>query len=854
MRPDLRRLRDLRSRVRRILRPWRGHVDGLHDGMITGWVALDDPAAAPPQVGLYGGGRLLAQTTANLWREDLVRAGIGSGRHGFAIPLDPVLRAAARREGRLSLRILAPQRGHLGHWTFTGEPPDPAPQASSLAQVLRGALERLATVPEQDDIPAPPPSLIPHRAFFARRNPMNGGPLPPLVTPWLDYLRRRHRQEEAFPLDDPGTPIRLLHWYLATCGPLRPGWRQPLSAAQIAWANATDPGAPLPRAAMLFLPPALRASCDSEAGRDAAAFWWAAHQAPALRAEDCLVPEAVVTRLARRPPDAPADWPLSIFLHHLQTATPALARLDPACEGDRRQITLAAMVMAADTPGILRFLPRDSITRALDAGDEDDRGSPLARFTAALAPDAPPLTYARYARALRLQGFDLEEHRFPGVTAEGDRLEPARLPLPEGLPVAVQVIGPFRKASGLGEAARATASALAAAGLAPRCVDFDMDNPAPEGFDPHVALAPLARAQVNILHLNAETLPLALASLPDVFTGARNIAYMFWELDSPAACHHLAFTLLDEIWVASDYGCSACAPSNGPPVFVMGLPAPDMPPGRCGDARTALDGRIGAAPGDFIVLSVFDSFSFVQRKNPLGAIAAFRTAFPDDPQVRLVLKTHNRRRVGDPAQVAIWEEVDRLIARDGRITLIDETLLRGEAMRLLQGADACLSLHRSEGWGFGMIEAMALGVPVVASGYSGNLAFCADDTAWLVPVREVEVASGDYIFVRPGQRWGEPDLAAAARILRRVRADPHEARRRAVRALGRLQAEFTPAAIGTRMAARLAPYLAPPSGEKEHVGGDLIGGDLMEDHTHALIGEDRILSRRDEMRSHVAGI
>lgn len=862
MRPELRLLPllpRLRNRIRRILRPWRGHVDGLHDGMVSGWVALDDPEAAPPRVGLYGAGRLLAQTTADLWREDLARAGIGNGHHGFALRFDAVAHAAARSDGgRLSVRLLSPRRAHLGYWHCAADLPAPvAPQAPSLAPVLQDSLARLAAVPEEDEIPSPPSPLVPHRAFFARQNPIDGSLLPPLVTPWLDYLRRRHRQEAEFPLDNPETPARLLRWYLAHCGPRRPGWRQPLSAGQIAWANESDPGAPLPRAAMLFLPADLRARCDSEAGHDSAAFWWARHKAPALRAEDCLVPRSVIARLGRLAPDSPADWPLSVFLKHLHLTTPALAGLDPAHRDDRRQITLAAMIMALESPGILRFLPRDSIARALAQQpafkDDGDAGSPLARFSAALMPDAPPLTSARYARALRLQGFDLAQRRFLAFTPEGHRLEPARLPLPAGPPVAVQVIGPFRKASGLGEAARATARSLAAAGLTPHCVDFDMDNPAPEGFDPEVELAPLARAQINLLHLNAESLPLALASLPDVFSDAHNIAYMFWELDSPATCHHLAFTLLDEIWVASEHGLLACGAPDGPPASVMGLPAPDLQPGGREDARAALATRIGAAPGDFILLAVFDSFSFVQRKNPLGTIAAFHAAFPEDPHARLVLKTHNRRRVGDPAQVAVWDQVDDLIARDKRIVLLDETLLRDEVMNLLRGADVFLSLHRAEGWGFGMIEAMALGVPVLASGRSGNLAFCSDETAWLVPTSSVEVDPRDYIFVAQGQTWGEPDIAAAANLMRKLRADPDEAARRASCALRRLEEDFTHAAVGARMKARIAPHLVPRSGKEEHIGTDPVDRSVVEDDRHPLIGKNDVLPQRGKVRQHILG-
>ena len=104
----------------------------------------------------------------------------------------------------------------------------------------------------------------------------------------------------------------------------------------------------------------------------------------------------------------------------------------------------------------------------------------------------------------------------------------------------------------------------------------------------------------------------------------------------------------------------------------------------------------------------FDSFSFVQRKNPLGVLQAFMAAFAADTQVRLVIKTQNRARVHDPVQSRIWDAVDKAVAADARIVVIDETLPYADLLSLKAGSDCSLSLHKSEGWGFGMIEAWRL--------------------------------------------------------------------------------------------------------------------------------------------------
>ena len=127
----------------------------------------------------------------------------------------------------------------------------------------------------------------------------------------------------------------------------------------------------------------------------------------------------------------------------------------------------------------------------------------------------------------------------------------------------MQLIGPLAKTSGLGQATRLSAEVLRATGLDVRGVDFDLDNPAPEGFSSDTMIEPYGPARINILHLNAESTPLAYAYQPDVFSGAYNIGYFFWELDRPALCHYLGMELLDEIWVSTEYGVSIYRPDAG---------------------------------------------------------------------------------------------------------------------------------------------------------------------------------------------------------------------------------------------------------------------------------------------------
>ena len=138
-------------------------------------------------------------------------------------------------------------------------------------------------------------------------------------------------------------------------------------------------------------------------------------------------------------------------------------------------------------------------------------------------------------------------------------------------------------------------------------------------------------------------------------------------------------------------------------------------------------------------------------------------------------------------------------------------------LKLKKGSDCYVSLHKSEGWGFGMIEAMNLMVPVICTGYSGNMAFCTPETAWLVAYRKVEPERDDYIFVAPGQKWAEPDIPDAARQMRAVRDNPEARAQKAAKAHAFIHKRFSPRAIAQGYGARLQEILARLESERAGV-------------------------------------
>jgi glycosyltransferase involved in cell wall biosynthesis len=199
----------------------------------------------------------------------------------------------------------------------------------------------------------------------------------------------------------------------------------------------------------------------------------------------------------------------------------------------------------------------------------------------------------------------------------------------------------------------------------------------------------------------------------------------------------------------------------------------------------------------FLFLTMYDTHSVMARKNPEGAIAAFRSAFsPADSTVGLVLKINNLDK--DEG-----ERLQSLIGAHRNIHVIDRTLTRHEVDSLLACADCFVSLHRAEGFGLPIAEAMALGRPVIATNWSGNVDFMDHTCAACVDFRLQPVGKGHEPYDAT-QHWAEPDLDSAARWMRTLVGDPAVARRIGHAARERVHRQLSPAAVGGLIRARLA--------------------------------------------------
>lgn len=370
-----------------------------------------------------------------------------------------------------------------------------------------------------------------------------------------------------------------------------------------------------------------------------------------------------------------------------------------------------------------------------------------------------------------------------------DRQPPAAA---EGLPVTVA--GFFGATTGLGAAVRRLAAVLRLAGFEVR--EADLTGPlrqGPRGSGPHPAPCVVPGPGTLMVHVNGMMLPWAMRALGrDAVAGKRVIAVWNWELPVLAPDWRRGLRFAHEIWVSSRFTAGAVAAEAGaPPVQVVPymVPEPDPSPLRRAD--------FGLPDDAFVALSVFDAASSIARKNPLAAVAAHRMAFGDRPDRLLVLKTHNTDVAGAP-----WRAVAEAAAAAPNVRVLDRAMDRRDLWALVLAADCFLSTHRSEGFGFGIAEAMCAGRPAVATGWSGNMDFMRGEGVVALPFDLVPARDPQRTYDLPGAVWAEvhvPDVAAA---LAALADDP--ARRTTMGAAAREAAEaLSPSAIAARARAAL---------------------------------------------------
>lgn len=361
--------------------------------------------------------------------------------------------------------------------------------------------------------------------------------------------------------------------------------------------------------------------------------------------------------------------------------------------------------------------------------------------------------------------------------------------------IGVRYVGFLAENSGFGQATRLHLSALQQAGV-PVCgrsvligPDAPGDVPVPARRYPKTARVCSRERPYD--HVLLHVVPPAFAHFRE--PGRRNIGITVWDSTVLPPGWGEPLGQVDELWVPSRYSTIAYKRAGGPPVRLVPHPV---------RTRARVRRSFPEIPDSLFLFLAIQEWS--DRKNPLGLLRAFVDAFSGRTDVGLLLKI-GLRYVSSPA--AVRSALHELLRpRAGRaqpppVYVIAEELTRQTVARLYARADAYLSLHRSEGFGLCLAEAMAHGLPVVATGYSGNLDFMDAQSAYLIEHRviPVKVELGPQDLWTGAMEWAEPSHEHAVATLRGVVADPDRAARLASCGKARIAAELSPERIGALM-------------------------------------------------------
>ena len=368
------------------------------------------------------------------------------------------------------------------------------------------------------------------------------------------------------------------------------------------------------------------------------------------------------------------------------------------------------------------------------------------------------------------------------------------------LPFGVNLYGFAFGELGIGEDLRMAVAACEASNIPYRVINIDVSNDlrqADNALSDHVARghdeAPYA---VNVFCLPGfDTIArIFLKKDESLFRNHYNIGWWPWELSVWPEAWKEAFTLMDEIWAGSDFARQMYVNSTALPVQLMPLPVSVDRVKHCPRQYFKLPEK------RFLYLFVFDFNSHLARKNPLAVIEAFSLAFSKaDTTVGLILKVMNEKTAD-----ATWQAFLKRCQQDSRIQLVQETLDREYVLGLIACCDAYISLHRSEGFGRTLAEAMCFGKPVIATNYSGNTDFMPEAISYPVNYRLVPIMAGDYHFVEDTDHavWAEVDVKHAASQMKRARSNARKADFSA-RVKTYAQQQFSAQRIGQLMMSRL---------------------------------------------------
>lgn len=349
---------------------------------------------------------------------------------------------------------------------------------------------------------------------------------------------------------------------------------------------------------------------------------------------------------------------------------------------------------------------------------------------------------------------------------------------------------------GMGEQVRCTFRSLRSVALRPALVDIfglvEPDQAAQREFGPY---ANGALDKVNIYHINGNEVARCLKRLePKRHSGSYDIVYPLWELSHYPEVWARQLDRFEEIWAPTNFIFESLVSACKKPIKLM--------PSATEVVLTSFLGRryFGISEKDYLFLFFFDLRSYWSRKNPGAVIDAFRRLVAKRPGVNasLVIKIGGVDLAPEMLEQLLSDVQD---LRD-KVIVLDQVMTDNEVKNLVRCCDCFVSLHRSEGYGRGLAEAMFLGKPVISTAYSGNMDFMSPDTALLVPYELIPLTEGSYPHWE-GQVWADPDIEYALHHMIHLVDDPRRGCALGENASRHIRVEFGYRACGMRYRNRL---------------------------------------------------
>ena len=457
----------------------------------------------------------------------------------------------------------------------------------------------------------------------------------------------------------------------------------------------------------------------------------------------------------------------------------AVERALAEARADVRLLSGELHTVCADTEATLNDLER-LIARYREV--QQDSAATQARIAAIAASNS-----WRVLEALRRVRTQL------GLARAGATNRPRRRGVPRFVrtaPLGVNVAGYLDTESGMGEAARASIRSLESAGI-PVALNNVPSRLRKKDASYAAAFVDGNPHPFNLVHLNADNMGwFSEGRGARYFTSRYTIGYWFWELSAFREEWVPFFGYVDEVWAASEFVRESYAAWSPVPVVRMPLPVhlPDVPPvGRA---------HFQVPDGPAVFLYIFDVSSQMERKNPAGAIDAFRRAGFARDEAILVLKFTNAE-YDRSAVRRLHEQAEGL-----NVIFLDGYMDREELCALMAVSDCYVSPHRSEGFGLTMLEAMSLGKPVIGTAYSGNLDFMTDANSFPLAYRLIPLDRDHGPYMK-GAMWADPDLDQCARVMREIVSHPEEGRARGRVAREEVARDRHPSVTGAIVKARL---------------------------------------------------